>query len=67
MEMNRTEIMLLMRITLIMWKLVRTHLSQCIIKKVTLLKNDSPGHFSTLKAYTGQILTLNFEPKVVWK
>ena len=30
-------------------------------------KNDSPGHFSTLKADTGQILTLNFEPKVFKK
>ena len=26
--------------------------------------NDSPGHFSTLKADAVQILTLNFEPKV---
>ena len=31
------------------------------------VKNDSPGHFSTLKADTVQILTLNFEPKVVKK
>ena len=31
------------------------------------VKNDSRGHFSTLKADTGQILTLNFEPKVVKK
>ena len=31
------------------------------------MKNDSPGNFSTLKADTGQILTLNFEPKVVKK
>ena len=31
------------------------------------IKNDSPGHFSTLKADTGQIFALNFEPKVVKK
>ena len=31
------------------------------------VQNDSPGHFSTLKAETVQILTLNYEPKVVKK
>ena len=31
------------------------------------VKNDSPGHFSTLKADMGQISTLNIEPKVVKK
>ena len=31
------------------------------------VKSDSPGHFSTLKAGTVQILTLNFEPQVVKK
>ena len=31
------------------------------------VKSDSPGHFSTLKADTVQILTLNFEPQVVKK
>ena len=31
------------------------------------VKSDSPGHFSTLKADTVQILTLNFEPEVVKK
>ena len=30
-------------------------------------KSDSPGHFSTLKADTVKILTLNFEPQVVKK
>ena len=30
-------------------------------------KNDSPGHFSTLKVDTVPILMLNFEPKVVKK
>ena len=29
------------------------------------IKSDSRGHFSTLKADTVQILTLNFEPQVV--
>ena len=31
------------------------------------VKSDSRGHFSTLKADTVQILTLNFEPQVVKK
>ena len=31
------------------------------------VKNDSPSHFSTLKADPVQMLTLNFEPKVVKK
>ena len=31
------------------------------------VKSDSPGHFSTLKADTVQILILNFEPHVVKK
>ena len=34
---------------------------------MTPLKNESPCHFSMLKDDTGQILTLQFEPKVVEK
>ena len=43
------------------------HVAKWLPWSIFNVKNDSPGHFSMLKADTGQILTLNFEPKVVKK